>query len=284
MKWFQLDSDTPNDPKVKAIIRRGLPTPVPGQAAAGALLLLWCYIANHGSGSPGHGVNGSGEPLPLDEMADECLFGSVPELVAFLDFLAEKRHIEPETWHEQRIVLLPAMQQRADAYARSKGRDKAGPEQTGRGKAGGKLPVEPPTSQTDTVQLEPEKEQELFPGPTPAELVAEWNKLRTKGPKVDRITQQRKGQYSKALREHPNLDEWRKVITWLDGESWANAPGTGQYPSWRADLDYLTRPGKMQKALERAAAAPIQGGSKGRVTAPKGKYAHVNQAPDTGVA
>jgi len=213
-------------------------------------------------------------------MADECLFDSEAGLIAFLDFLAEKRHIDPETWAARRIVVLPAMQRRADTYARSKGRGKAGLD---RADAGDDSPEQTPTSQDKTSQEN--TAQLLFAdagpkrGTTVEQLVEAWNRLRTKGPKVERITKPRRGQYARALVDHPNLQDWERAITWLDSEAWANAPGTGQHATWRADLDYLARPGKLQKALERISSAPVQAAAKpGRIAAERGKYAHLERS------
>lgn len=120
--WFQLETNAPNDPKLKAIIRRG------GQAWAGATLLLWCYIGSHGRGEPGLGVRADGTPLHIRELASECHFTDAdgtpnPEAAErFLDFLAEQEHIHAGLWRDKRIVFLPAMWTRLTNYARTKGR------------------------------------------------------------------------------------------------------------------------------------------------------------------
>jgi hypothetical protein len=285
VKWFQVDSDTPDDPKIKAVIRRGLPAANGGQAAAGALLLLWCYVANHGGGEPGVGLNSDGQPLPLGEMADELLFDSQADLERFLDFLAEKRHIEPDRWATDKVVVLPAMAKRADAYARSKGRAKAGDVSPGRAKAGEKSPGLAPTYIQDTVPTvptppEPEGQLALTPpapaAPKPEDLVEIWNKHRTKGPKVTGLNDSRRKAYAAALKLDPDLQSWAVVIAWLDGQDWCNARGTGSHANWRMDLDYLARPGTLLRAKERKAAEdvhPARGRATGRVIAERGKYA-----------
>lgn len=301
MKWFQVDSDTPDDPKIKAVIRRGLAgatwvagSPSGGQAAAGALLLLWCYVANHGGGDPGVGVGSDGEPLPLNEMADELLFDSQADLERFLDFLAEKRHIDPDAW-TRRLVVLPAMSKRADAYARSKGRAKSTPVQEApaatkparakRAKPGEKSPGLSLTVQTvPTAPTDQEHQLTLQPsvpaGPTPADLVALWNRLRTQGPKVQQITDARAKAYAAALKAQPDLKVWDAVIRWVETQPWCNAKGTGAHATWRLDLDHLAQPGKLQRAKERMDGdKPTTSRATGRVAATPGKYANAG-GPD----
>jgi hypothetical protein len=292
VKWFQVDSDTPDDPKIKATIRRGLSggllEPNGGQAAAGALLLLWCYIANHGGGDPGIGADGDGNPLPIQEMADECLFESVEQLQRFLAFLSEKRHIDPDAW-ARGLVVLPAMTKRADAYARSKGRGRAaaGEKPAARAKPGEKSPGLALTDKT--VQTPPTPPREggqlsLTPppaaGPTVEQLVACWQANRKKGPAVTKITDARRKAYAAALRAEPDLNDWARVIRWADTQAWANAPGVGSHANWRLDLDYLTKPGKMRAALERMQAPVGSTNAAGRVAPTAGKYAAVMQGGD----
>lgn len=264
------------------------------QAAAGALLLLWCYVANHGGGDPGVGVDSDGQPLPLGEMADELLFDTQADLERFLDFLAEKRAIEPTAWAEQRMVMLPAMAKRADAYAKSKGRAKAAPapieqprtapKNPGRAKPGGKPPGSAPT--VPTVPTEPTGQDQdvqlaLTPaapaGPTPEDLVALWNRLRTQGPKVTKIDTERRRAFARALKETPDLAEWDAVIQWVETQPWCNAKGSGNHANWRLDLDHLAKPGKLQRAKERMEGDRKGAGrvaaATGRVASTQGKYA-----------
>lgn len=318
MKWFQTDADTPNDPKVKAVIRA-----FNGQTGVGALFLLWCYIAHHGKGKPGLGISAAGTPLPLHEMADECLFDDEASLVNFLNFLASKRHIDPKLWEDQQLVLLPAMFSRADAYARSKGRklddsggDSGGGEPRAKagepgkkraktGERGGKIarirPDSPgfaPTVQDSTNKQTPEEQDRgpadhpaVLPGlegpkaPTPEDLKTTWNQTREPGPKVDVVTHDRAERYARALKAKPDLAEWALVIRWLNVQPWANAPGHGDHPNWRADLDWLVKPGKLQKWLETARAdqslpkASTPGN--GRVAPTPGKFAGLKDPDET---
>lgn len=299
MKWFQVDSDSPNDPKIKALIRKGLTDGGPGRAAAlvGHTFLLWAYIANHGEGVPGHGVKADGSPLSLVEMADECLFDGVDQLRAHVDFLAEKEHVDPTAW-ALGIVSLPAMRTRADAYARSKGRGDSGPDRgnaggsdTGRGKsgksgrkvaqAGPKLPLHNTTKQ-DTTPPEDPGSADLLAGAGEDNvdaLVRIWNTERKPGPTVRDVTPQRRERYLRALKARPDLADWRLVIGWLNGQKWCNAGGTGDHPTWRADLDWLAKPGNLARYHEKAIAERparadgVVGRAKGRTGYKPGEFA-----------
>jgi len=271
VKWFQTDSDAPNDPKLKAIIRHGV-EPTRGQAAAGATFLLWCYVANHGKGEPGLGIRSDGSPLSLDEMAGECLFEDVAGLRTFLDYAAGRSHIHPEIWQQQGIVFLPAMWERVSAYYRSKARKLeystaqevvnavlAGAVQapTGPKQPVKALPTKPtkPTKPTDTGKTVGPAGQGLLEDAGPdqvAALVQLWNTERQPGPKVQAVTDSRRRAIQLRLKDHPNLEDWRKVIRYLNGQKWCNAPGTGDHPNFRMDLDTLLKPGKFQTALERS--------------------------------
>ncbi len=279
MKWFQVDSDTPDDPKIKAIIRVGLPNPTPGQAAAGALLLLWCYVANHGGGDPGEGVDTEGMPLPLGEMADECLFEDQAQLVLWLDFLAAKRHIDPERWNANQTVVLPAMRHRADSYAKSKGRERRDFTRTGENPPGSSLQ----NKQTNNTPQTSDLFELAGAGAVtlkPEDLVGCWNQHRVQGPAVRQITDSRRTAYRKALQIEPNLGRWADLFMWIETQKWMNASGTGDHPTWRADLDFVTKPKQIGKLFDRMAAdarrGPVSTGGTGRVAPTPGKFAGVD--------
>lgn len=255
VKWFQNDSDSPNDPKIKAAIRQGGAL-VNGslqasQAVAGAIWLLWCYVAAHGEGAPGLGVKADGSPLDLAEMADECLFDDEGQLVRLLDYLAEKKHIDPDRW-QQGVVFLPAMFKRADAYAKSKGR------RVDVGESGGLFPQVPPdrplqdTTKQDTTKPETPMGLLEAAGPDAVDaLVAVWNEERKPGPKVGHVNPSRRRAFLKAAQAHPDLAEWRRLVQWMNTQKWMNAQGTGEHPNWRADLDFVCKPGKLDQLLDR---------------------------------
>jgi hypothetical protein len=305
VKWFQVDGDTPNDPKMKALIRRGL-APNAGQAAIGAVFLLWCFVAWHGEGEPGEGVRHGGQALDLQDMADECLFDSVDQLKVFLDHLAERGHIDAERWRGG-VVFLPAMHRRGVTYQRSKGYgplaavDKANAGQArpvkaskglarpGKASAGQRRPE---TAQHNTTKQNPTNpEGGISTGdgsalPFDSEdnaqaLVKLWNATRKPGPMVQApVSDSRMAALRRAMHQHPNLDDWRLVIEYANGEPWANAKGGGNHANYRMALDDLARPGKFGAMLDRARAAQLAGvdqaggrdAAKGRTGAKAGEF------------
>ena len=91
-----------------------------------------------------------------------------------------------------------------------------------------------------------------------------WNGLRDPGPKVQDLTPQRRQRYAAAIKARPDPEDWRKAIDYLNGAAWANAPGgDGTHGNFRADLDYLAKPGNVVKALERLAAQSLPGAKNG---------------------
>lgn len=88
---------------------------------------------------------------------------------------------------------------------------------------------------------------------SPAGLIAVWNALREPGPKVGSVpTANRSRHLGRALDEHPRRDDWSTAILWLNRQRFANAPGSGDAPTWRASLDWLAKPGQLEQVLESA--------------------------------
>jgi hypothetical protein len=283
MKWFQVDSDSPADPKIKAVIRKGLAEGGSRRAAelVGHVFLLWCYVANHGEAQPGLGVKADGEPLSLAEMTDECLFENVDDLRCLLDFLAVKGHIDHTRWVDHGIVFLPGMLKRADTYAKRKGR----------GVQFGNLRTKHPVSplQDKTVQ-NTEDQTHVSPADLLADagedqvdaLVRVWNTDRLPGPKVSVLTDSRRRVFARALKATPDLNDWRLVILWLNRQPWCNAKGGDEHANWRATLDWLAKPGKLAEKLDlakadratvRADGTTGRNAAKGRTGTRPGQYA-----------
>lgn len=96
------------------------------------------------------------------------------------------------------------------------------------------------------------------------------------------MTATRQQRIRAALKAYPNLTDWKQVIQWVNSQPWMNAPGTGDHPTWRADLDFLAKPGNLAKYLERARldqatrTGPIgRDATKGRTGVEPKKYAHL---------
>lgn len=118
-------------------------------------------------------------------------------------------------------------------------------------------------------------------------LVRLWNDTRQPGPHVRQLMPAGKRQLlGRALKAMPNLADWRLTILWVNGQTWMNAPGTGDHPSWRADLFFLAKPGKMADYLERARLEPPRAttgivgrdATRGRTGVERGKYDDLKSA------
>lgn len=109
MKWFKLDSDTPNDPKIRSVLAKF------GNDGFGILIRLWCYIAAHGTRKPGWSLDSLGKPIDkpvlieaagtseenFDELMRECI---------------RNGHFLKKPWKKRNVIAIPAMSRRADTY------------------------------------------------------------------------------------------------------------------------------------------------------------------------
>ena len=112
MRWFQVDSDAPDDPKMRAVIRRM------GNAGMGALFRLWCHIANHGSDlKPGVSITKAGRPMALEELADACGM-TEDDATQLIAVCCETGHFVAKEWERKRVIAIPAMASRADTYTK----------------------------------------------------------------------------------------------------------------------------------------------------------------------
>ena len=112
-------------------------------------------------------------------------------------------------------------------------------------------------------------------GPTATDVVEIWNNIVTAPiPKVEKLTASRKRKIDARLKSYPELETWRTCITWLNGQAWCRAPGTGDHPDWAATLDWLIKnDDPMTRTLESvsaegaARAAPSSSAEPARPTA-----------------
>ncbi|MGE0447356.1 MAG: HNH endonuclease [Vicinamibacterales bacterium] len=112
MKWFQVESNTPNDPKIRRLIRDF------GNAGFGALVRIWCFVAEHGA-EVGKGVDSQGRSYNVDDLAHAA--GATKEKVEkLMAVCAEVGHIDPALWAQSKTVFFPAMAKRGDEYTRKR--------------------------------------------------------------------------------------------------------------------------------------------------------------------
>lgn len=113
--------------------------------------------------------------------------------------------------------------------------------------------VTPSDTDTDT-DIDTEKDKVHVPGGTalavtrtqPEALMNLWNDTVRRLPKAQKFTPDRRRHAVSRLLEEPALPIWRNAIVRLDASDFA----TGQGGGWRADFDFLIRPGTLTKVLE----------------------------------
>lgn len=111
MKWFQVDADTPNDPKVRAIVREL------GAAGMGGLFFIWCHIADHGIRKPGWSLDSLGRPMPLTELVDASRLNE-SEFSKLALICTSSGHWLKKPWDTRQVIAIPAMARRADTYTK----------------------------------------------------------------------------------------------------------------------------------------------------------------------
>lgn len=134
------------------------------------------------------------------------------------------------------------------------------------------------------LHLEPETRSDDQDGQDPRtgkftvkKLVRLWNDVRSPGPKVLGVVPARYERFRLAIKATPDAADWERAIRYLNGVAWANASGEGIHANFRADLDYLAKPGNVTKALERLAAQALPNARPARHT---GRVAPTGSAKD----
>jgi hypothetical protein len=108
MKWFQMDADTPSDPRIRAVLARF------GNAGLGALLRLWCFVADHGN-KPGVSIDSQGKPFPTATLVEAT--GLTPRTYRdLMTALADSGHIQKSPFRKSGLIVIPAMSKRASNY------------------------------------------------------------------------------------------------------------------------------------------------------------------------
>jgi hypothetical protein len=113
MKWFQVDSDTPHDPKMRAVLREL------GAAGFGGLVLLWCHIADHGTRRPGFSIDSQGKPMPIPDLVDATRL-TLDQFDRLVAVCLETGHFMLGPWQAKKVIAIPAMARRADFYTQRK--------------------------------------------------------------------------------------------------------------------------------------------------------------------
>lgn len=100
----------PDDPKIRAVAR------ALGVEGIGGLVGLWCHVAKHGR-RPGQGIDSRGAPLPLEDLQAASLLPG-DKFTTLIDVCTRSGHFRRDAWERYRGIWIPAMERRADRYAR----------------------------------------------------------------------------------------------------------------------------------------------------------------------
>lgn len=111
MKWFQVDADTPNDPKIRVVIRDL------GIEGLGGLFLLWCHVADHGIRRPGWSIDSFGRPMPVHDLIDASGLAEA-KFHQLVLICTEVGHFLKQPWVSRKVIAIPAMARRADTYTK----------------------------------------------------------------------------------------------------------------------------------------------------------------------
>lgn len=260
-----------------ARLRPHRPEALPGEwlklVVHGLLMDTWCFTARQDKARPGYCEYSDQRPIPPEVVAEQ-----VGVLHSFFEqcmtAAADAGHILKGEWSEQRLIVFPAMVKRADTYTKrrmesdAKASKRKGKwtrskrietkfEHSSTSSSESTTPVHVPVSVPVPSEKGSEPTGDLFTDDQEQTnvdaLVDIWNTERQPGPRVMRaMPAARRQAAQRALKEIPNLADWRTVIRFLNSQPFANAPGTGSHGTWRASLDWLIRPGKCAEYLERA--------------------------------
>jgi hypothetical protein len=141
VKWFQMDSDATDDPKIKAIFAKV------GHVGISGLFHLWCFVARYGS-RPGWSLDAKGQPMPRPFLEAGSKL-SRKRFAALLDVLCETNHISRKNWTDRGVVVFPAMVKRSDTYTQRRLRKSANGVRTVFAQG---AKIVPPTIQDKTIQ------------------------------------------------------------------------------------------------------------------------------------
>ena len=112
MKWFQVDSTTPHDPRVRDVLLKM------GNNGLGALLRLWCFVADQGRKRIGWSLDARGLPIPLSVVQDATGLDD-ENFRILLSTCANNGHIvRQQLERPEPVIVIPAMSKRGDTYTK----------------------------------------------------------------------------------------------------------------------------------------------------------------------
>ena len=118
MKWFRMDSDTPNHPTSRRVIKRL------GNEGFGGLVRLWCFTAQFGKDEPGRCVDSDSDPFRKEDLLDAS--GLNEEAFSVLiEVCLETKCADRVAWEERGELAFPGMASRSDNYSKKIRRTKS---------------------------------------------------------------------------------------------------------------------------------------------------------------
>ena len=100
--------------------------------------------------------------------------------------------------------------------------------------------------------LQAEARKTIKPGPTPQDLMELWNsKADDRLPRCKMLTAGRRRAAAARLKEFPEQHTWDTFIEYINTSAWTlGEVKNDKHPSWKANFDFLVKPGAMVKFLE----------------------------------
>lgn len=100
--------------------------------------------------------------------------------------------------------------------------------------------------------LQAEARKAIKPGPGPQDLMELWNsKANERLPRCRMLTAGRRRAATARLKEFPEQHTWDAFIEYINTSAWTLGEVRNEkHPSWKANFDFLVKPGAIVKFLE----------------------------------
>ena len=257
MKWFRMDSDTPNHPTSRRVIKSL------GNEGFGGLVRLWCFAAAFGKDEPGRCVDSDCDPFNREALIDASGL-SDEAFDALIEVCLETKCAERTAWENRGELAFPGMRSRSDSYSKQLLRRNI--VETSK-----KVQQTFPTRQHST-----EEHKRIQKGSAlDVDVLREkWNQITTPPiPRCQALSDKRRRAASLRLEEH-GLD------LMIDGFAAINSSrfcrGENER-GWRATFDWAVKPDVCVRAIEGKYEGATKAG-KARSSKP-GKYDKVEKKP-----
>ena len=250
MKWYRMDSDTPNHPTSRRVIRKL------GNEGFGALVRLWCFAAQYGKGeTPGRCVDSDGDSIQLEDLVDAS--GLTDEQFrALVAVLLDTKCIDTEAWESRKEMSFPGMTTRADEYTKKVKRNSVVRGHPLFGHDTDKIQKTLPRVQDSTVQEIREEESTegsplLLKGdrhPIRPEVMMEWWNEITQPPisRCNGLNEKRKVSCRRVLQESDEA-HIKEAFQMVNASKFCRGENDR---GWKASFDWVIQPDSILRILE----------------------------------